>query len=274
MEFVGFLDISTDLAGNAPYLFKYKGAPEGVAITATDDFGNTSEFGVALGVIFGPNLTTGIEGDSVATVNTTKETHITVANRGTDLVESVQLTIEWTDNLSLMSLVNEATEQPVDCPGSPAVCAFGDMNPAELVRLRATFAVESDGPFELSAIADGVANAVPLTSNRSLLLGSVSVGVEGASIDEYERLATPYPNPFAESTSFVYNVFGLDEVRLNVFDLLGRRVRVLDLDSGYGEQIVRWDGTDDAGWPVPSGVYFVRLSSETQQITRTVVRAR
>ncbi len=273
MAFVGFLDISTDLAGDAEYLFKYKGVPEGVAITATDDFGNTSEFGLALGVIFGPNLTTGIEGDSLATVNDDKETRVTVANQGTDLVESVSLTIEWTDNLSLKSLVNDETDLPVDCPGNPAVCTVGNMEPTDLLRLRATFTGDTEGSFELAATADGVANAVPVSSNRSLLFGSVLVGVDDFASGTRAQLGLPYPNPFASSTSFTYNVNGQVGAELDVYDILGRRVHRVQLNATLGEHAYRWDGADDFGRPVGAGLYFVRLSDVDGQVSRTVVRA-
>ena len=74
------------------------------------------------------------------------------------------------------------------------------------------------------------------------------------------RLDPPAPNPFNPRVSFR---FALPEPRhtvLALYDAAGRRVRTLIAD-GYpaGSHEVIWDGTDDKGRNVASGVYFVQL---------------
>ena len=62
------------------------------------------------------------------------------------------------------------------------------------------------------------------------------------------------------------------QVRLDVFDLRGRRVR--QLMRGYqdgGSQQTVWDRNDDAGRSVASGVYFVRLDTELETSNGRVV---
>ncbi|MDX1547567.1 MAG: FlgD immunoglobulin-like domain containing protein [Rhodothermales bacterium] len=70
-----------------------------------------------------------------------------------------------------------------------------------------------------------------------------------------------YPNPFNPVTQITYTLPHPDAaVRLEVFDVAGRRVRVLfDGSQPAGTHQVTWDGTDAAGRPVPSGVYLSRL---------------
>lgn len=73
-------------------------------------------------------------------------------------------------------------------------------------------------------------------------------------------LSQNYPNPFNQSTQigFVLKESGL--TTLMIYDLLGRKVKTLveeELSSGY--KSVLWDGKNDSGENVGSGVYFYRL---------------
>ena len=74
------------------------------------------------------------------------------------------------------------------------------------------------------------------------------------------RLLQNYPNPFNASTAIRYQLAQAARVRLAVFDLLGRKVKVLlHQDRPAGAHAVTWDGTDESGRAVASGVYFYRL---------------
>jgi flagellar hook assembly protein FlgD len=69
-------------------------------------------------------------------------------------------------------------------------------------------------------------------------------------------------NPFSFDTSIRFRVGQSGGVRLSVFDLRGRRVRVLQ--DGYadaGNHEVGWQGDDEQGRSLPSGVYFLKLES-------------
>ncbi len=66
-----------------------------------------------------------------------------------------------------------------------------------------------------------------------------------------------YPNPFNPVTTFRYDLPHRAEVTLTIYNILGRQVRTLVqgiVEPGY--QSVTWDGTDDRGRPVSSGVYL------------------
>jgi len=76
------------------------------------------------------------------------------------------------------------------------------------------------------------------------------------------RLLASSPNPFHPSTRVGFVVPREARVRLEVFDVGGRRVAVLaDGRYGPGEFHVRWDGVDGAGRNVSPGVYFVRMEA-------------
>ena len=68
------------------------------------------------------------------------------------------------------------------------------------------------------------------------------------------------PNPFNPQTTIRFVVAQQSPVKLEVFDLRGRLVRVLIQENQpAGDYKVHWDGTDHAGHSVPSGTYFYRL---------------
>jgi flagellar hook assembly protein FlgD len=73
--------------------------------------------------------------------------------------------------------------------------------------------------------------------------------------------------------SFSTGVPGI--ARLDVYDLAGRHVRALrEGFAGPGEQRVVWDGRDDAGRSVATGVYFVRARGQGLDARARVLRLR
>ena len=65
------------------------------------------------------------------------------------------------------------------------------------------------------------------------------------------------PNPFNAQTVIEAHVPSGAAMRLDIFNLRAQRVRSLALPPGSSQ--VLWDGTDDSGRPVASGVYLYRL---------------
>jgi hypothetical protein len=86
------------------------------------------------------------------------------------------------------------------------------------------------------------------------------------------RLAPAYPNPFSASTELAFAIAHEAPVRLEVFDLMGQRVRTLvNGTSPAGSYRVHWDGAGEDGQRLPSGMYFIRLNSESTHATQRVV---
>jgi hypothetical protein len=72
-----------------------------------------------------------------------------------------------------------------------------------------------------------------------------------------------YPNPFNPETIIQYQMPQRSEVNLVIFSLLGQRVTTLvDEVQSTGIYSVQWDGKDDTGKEVASGVYLYRLQTE------------
>ncbi|MEP0821954.1 MAG: Ig-like domain-containing protein [Ignavibacterium sp.] len=89
---------------------------------------------------------------------------------------------------------------------------------------------------------------------------STVVGIYPATF----RLAQNYPNPFNAETNIEFEVPDVQgklvRAFVQVFNLLGEKVKTLARgEHAAGTYRVVWDGTDDQGYKVPSGVYFYRL---------------
>jgi hypothetical protein len=98
--------------------------------------------------------------------------------------------------------------------------------------------------------------------------------VQATSVDQYTEDGPPlpkmfqlkqnYPNPFNPSTTIVYYLpdvgYQPAEVEIIIYNLLGQKVRTLVKERKYpGKHQVTWDGKDNEGNDLASGIYFYRL---------------
>lgn len=85
-------------------------------------------------------------------------------------------------------------------------------------------------------------------------------GLHPGALPGQAQLDPAYPNPFNPSTSVRFSVPTATDVQLDVFDILGQRVRrLIDDELPGGHHVASWDARDDAGRSVASGVYLLRL---------------
>jgi len=81
-----------------------------------------------------------------------------------------------------------------------------------------------------------------------------------------------YPNPFNPITEISYQIPKESFIDLVIFNLIGQKIKILEnslLQPGFYS--VNWDGTDEKGISVPSGVYFYTISSESFQKTKKML---
>ena len=78
-----------------------------------------------------------------------------------------------------------------------------------------------------------------------------------------ERVGLPgnYPNPFNGGTAIKYELprHSRSGARIEVYSVLGSKIRSLPVETDRADGLVYWDGLDDKGGPCVSGVYFARL---------------
>lgn len=90
------------------------------------------------------------------------------------------------------------------------------------------------------------------------------------AIDETEvlpaafKLSQNYPNPFNPSTMIEFELKKDAYTKLSVYNMLGQRVRnLVDQKQTAGRHLVQWDGMDENGKAVSSGIYFYRIEIES-----------
>ena len=86
---------------------------------------------------------------------------------------------------------------------------------------------------------------------------------------ELLNLHPNYPNPFNPNTTISYTILESSSVKLEVFDIQGRKiVKLYDAKQNPGNYEVPWNGADMSGNSVSTGVYFARLHAG--QSTKTI----
>ncbi len=102
------------------------------------------------------------------------------------------------------------------------------------------------------------------------------LGVEGPETPpSIDRLRPPAPNPTRGTTVLSYSLTHAGRVRLGVYDLSGRLLRTLvDAEGHAGAATVTWDGTNESGARLGTGMYFIRLVGPGTRLTRRVALLR
>ena len=124
--------------------------------------------------------------------------------------------------------------------------------------------VESHG-MQFNVTPEHLANAV------------LSVRLDGIGKPQQNQLLQNYPNPFNPETWIPYQLSGDSPVSVSIFDTSGVLVRTLSLgmqSAGFynsRDRAAYWDGRNDAGEHVASGLYFYQLRTPTFHQTRRLV---
>lgn len=142
--------------------------------------------------------------------------------------------------------------------------------------------VKYDGVYQLVYLTFAFEN-VPSASDREILMGNIVdwFGVPTA-IDHKPgvlagsfSLLPNYPNPFNSETIISFSIPRSGKAVLEIYDVLGRRVKTLLNDRiPAGNYRIRWNGRNRWGQAVSSGVYFYRLQSGEQVLTRKLLLIR
>ncbi len=142
-------------------------------------------------------------------------------------------------------------------------------------------------------IMDGFCNAVVQTPDGGIAVAGYTflegtledlwifrMGPEGAttihnddpSVPVHFELSQNYPNPFNPSTTISFSVARISDVQLVVFNSLGQAVRKMIIGTiSPGQYKITWDGRNDTGQPVSSGVYYYQLRADDVVQTRRML---
>jgi hypothetical protein len=113
------------------------------------------------------------------------------------------------------------------------------------------------------------------TVTLSAQIPVTAVGADAEAASQATSLLVPYPNPGNGAILLRYVLGRAGAVRLDVYDTLGRRIRCLvDAQQEAGYHSVTWDGLDQSGANVASGVYLVQLQTGAERDSTEVVLTR
>jgi len=107
-----------------------------------------------------------------------------------------------------------------------------------------------------------------------------TTGVEGPleaiiALTPVVKLEQSYPNPVAQKATISFQTAKAGRVSLTVYNMLGQKIKILvDQWHPAGSYSVQWDGRDQQGHNVSSGIYFYELKTEETQITKKLVLAK
>jgi len=128
------------------------------------------------------------------------------------------------------------------------------------------------GPAELWVRGRDAAGNWGNASRFTVQVNGTTTDAPGAAPIAVFSLAQNSPNPFNPTTAIRFSLAGESPVELAVYDIAGRHVRQLvgaTLAAGFHD--AAWDGRDDRGVPVASGLYFYRLVTPERTAVRKMV---
>ncbi len=86
------------------------------------------------------------------------------------------------------------------------------------------------------------------------------------------KLAQNYPNPFNPTTTISYELQETGLVRVSVYNMLGQKIKtLLDENQKSGNHRLQWDGTNNSGLKVTSGVYYYRIDAGDKRVVKSML---
>ncbi len=121
----------------------------------------------------------------------------------------------------------------------------------------------------------GLIDDVRIYNNGQAKNSVTGVNRDNTLVPAYYELSQNYPNPFNPTTIIKFVIPKAQKISLTVYDILGRNVKTLINDfTQAGKYTVSWDGTNNKGERVASGVYMYRLVAEDFVQTKKMVLLR
>lgn len=118
------------------------------------------------------------------------------------------------------------------------------------------------GPGDIYALRLDAAGEIPTSPVAAPSIGSSSLA------------GGLFPNPTTGPATLSLAMDAPSAIQFEIFDVAGRGLRAMTLQGGTGGQLIRFDGRDDRGRLLPSGVYFYRVTADGAPVTRKLVIAR
>jgi len=99
----------------------------------------------------------------------------------------------------------------------------------------------------------------------------VGIRTDMGDVPQTFTLSQNYPNPFNSSTNFQVEILKPSNIKITIYNLLGREIAVLKTGRFLpGTYVINWDSRDQLGYPVPSGVYLFKFNINEQSYLRKI----
>ncbi len=120
---------------------------------------------------------------------------------------------------------------------------------------------------------------LPENNPDGVLIGARGGGCDTPASADEQNVATSqltlmqnYPNPFNPRTTITFVIPEAGTVKLSIYDVTGRLVTTLVREQKLaGQYTVTWDGRNDTGVEVSTGIYFARLESNGQALSKKIL---
>ena len=274
VNYDGVVDI-----GDVVYLmnYLYRGGPSLCECQATASAGSGSELR--------KNKAAAQIGLSSATISKHNIFDVLVIGKFDFDLAAIQLEVEYdpekitllepvltprTEGLTIYSYANQGTQKIgiLDLSGEHHIPAGS----SALVNLRMKGSDLSSLKIAKAILVDRDTQKIPVQIVSVIKNSEEDFTAGKSTIPQEFSLSQNYPNPFNPQTEISYALPNGCHVGLSIYNLLGQKVRtVVDEYQAAGHKTVHWDGTDDDGSSVASGIYFYRIKAGDFTQTRKMV---
>lgn len=168
-------------------------------------------------------------------------------------------------------------QQKFNCISHQGV-EINDTIPADLMT------IHSYGPFninpydsakvDLALIVGKDISSLTASASKALAIymGSTDIDDNHTALPTNFELYQNFPNPFNPATTIMYDLPRAEKVSILIYNILGQEICTLYDDmASAGRNMVVWNGLDNLGKPVSSGLYLYRLKSETASMTKKMM---
>ena len=104
------------------------------------------------------------------------------------------------------------------------------------------------------------------------MMKSLTTIVETSILPSSIDIKGNFPNPFNPETTILFDLLNEGIEHLEVYNIMGQKVRTLISNTmSAGNNSVRWDGRNDGGIAVSTGIYFTLLTAGKQQASNKMM---
>ncbi len=157
--------------------------------------------------------------------------------------------------------------------------AIVSIPPGDSVTLSQPFTIDMDWNADFCKILTWIQNdSMQVDSTKEIWQGGLmkvtdfNPGIEDDLVEELPLFEiTVTPNPCVDGTEFAFNLPAESAYQIEIYDIMGRRVRTLNGSTSGGRHSNRWNRRDDTGTLVRAGVYLYRFTSDMLNVTGKVI---